>query len=161
MFESSWSGFAVFIYSQYVPRYYYTKLQVQALTVGVRNKLVIKISWIMLKSQVKDRLTLQLKGEGKISEGQDFDCGRSSPYSVYLGDTPRVCRRLQVQVCTAREHCSYHCMQPPCDMYCNLAADSHPKLFHFYIQQLSNTICFSLSRGNHILICVNCTLACV
>jgi len=106
-----------------VPRYYCTKLQVQALTVGGRNKLVVKISWIMLKSQVKDRLTLKLKGEGKISQGQDFDCGRSSPYSACLGDTPLIKYEYVDDYnckCTACEHCSYHCMQPPCDLHCNL-----------------------------------------
>ena len=30
----------------------------------------------------------QVKGHGEISPNQDFDRGRSSPYSAYLGDTP-------------------------------------------------------------------------
>ena len=58
-----------------------TRLQVQALTVGRK-----KASGQNFVENAK------VRGQGKISPGQDFDCGRSSPYSACLGDTHIVVR---------------------------------------------------------------------
>ena len=70
---------------QCASRNYSTRSQAQALTIGGRNKLAVKTS---LKSTVK---CFKVKSQGEISLGQDFDRGRSSPYSTCLGDTPGKC----------------------------------------------------------------------
>jgi len=44
--------------------------------------------WNFVKSTVQGRKRLLVKGQSKISAGQDFDRGRRSPYSTYLRDTP-------------------------------------------------------------------------
>ena len=78
---------------------FYTRLKV--LTVGERNKLAVKTSWRTLKSQVKDRYTLKVKDQGKISLGQDFDRGRSSSCSQ-TAFFPFVCGNGQVNI-------AWHC----------------------------------------------------
>jgi len=45
----------------------------------------------VIKSTVKGRKRLLVKGYSEISAGQDFDCGRRSPYSTYLRDIPLCC----------------------------------------------------------------------
>jgi len=42
----------------------------------------------VVKPTFKGRKRLLVKGQSEILAGQEFDCGRRSPYSAYLRDTP-------------------------------------------------------------------------